>query len=56
LAVLKPDEAAGVDTLSRESGLTAAETLSALLELQMAGACVELPGARYARKGAKEQA
>lgn len=49
LGVLKPDEGQGVDALCAAAGVTASELLAGLLELQLAGACVELPGMRYAR-------
>ncbi len=51
LALLKPDRGLSVDELCRSSDLPASEVLSGLLELQMAGVCVELPGMRYALKG-----
>jgi len=48
LGTLKPDHALGVDALCAATGLAAQELLPALLELQLTGACVELPGMRYA--------
>jgi DNA processing protein len=48
LGALKADEAQGIDTLSAATGLAAPGLLAALLELQLGGACVELPGMRYA--------
>ena len=50
LKVLRPDEGLGLDALCSASGLRAPEVLAGLLDLQMAGLCVELPGARYALK------
>lgn len=49
-AHLRPDEGVGVDALCQAAGLPAARVLSGLLELQMSGRCVELPGMRYALK------
>ena len=49
---LRPEEALGIDALCAATGLSAHEVLAQLLELQMAGLCVELPGMRYARKRA----
>ncbi len=51
LDLLSPDEPRSVDALCASTGLAAARVLSLLLELKMAGACVELPGMRYARAG-----
>jgi DNA processing protein len=51
LSALRPDEGHGLDALCSSTRLSAAEALAALLDLQMAGLCVELPGARYALKG-----
>lgn len=48
LRALSPEEALGVDALCDATGLPPSEVLVALLELQMAGACVELPGTRFA--------
>ena len=45
---LSPSEALHVDALCASAGLPPSEVLAALLELQMAGACVELPGMRFA--------
>jgi DNA processing protein len=55
LAALRPDEGAGIDALCGLSGLTAAQVMAALLELQMADRCVELPGMRYALKAAPKE-
>jgi len=49
LKALKSDEGLTVDELCLATGLSPREILPAALELQMAGMCVELPGARYAR-------
>lgn len=49
LKALKQDEGLTVDELCLATELTPREILPAALELQMAGMCVELPGARYAR-------
>lgn len=49
---LRVDEALGIDALCAATGLAAHEVLAQILELQMAGLCVELPGMRYARKRA----
>ena len=50
LGALKPDRGLGVDALCETTGMSASAVLGALLELQMAGLCVELPGMRYALK------
>lgn len=50
LALLRPDTASTVDELCAGSGLHAGQLLPCLLELQMGGYCVELPGMRYAAK------
>jgi DNA processing protein len=50
LGALAPDSGITVDALCETTGLSASAVLSALLELQMAGLCVELPGMRYALK------
>jgi DNA processing protein len=52
---LSPDEAVGADALCEAAGLSPSEALAALLELQMAGACVELPGTRYALAGPRKE-
>ncbi len=46
--VLRADDGAGMDALCAATGLPAHRALAGLLDLQMAGLCVELPGARYA--------
>jgi DNA processing protein len=50
LGALQPDSGRSLDALCADTGLSASGTLAALLDLQMAGLCVELPGARYALK------
>jgi DNA processing protein len=55
LTHLRFDEGVGVDDLSISTGLEMSRLVPLLLELQMAGLCVELPGMRYARKGASER-
>ena len=52
---LSPDESVGADALCEAAGLSPPEVLAALLELQMAGACVELPGTRYALAGPRKE-
>ena len=52
---LRFDETVGVDDLAARAGLEMSRLVPLLLELQMAGLCVELPGMRYARKGASEK-
>ncbi len=52
---LRFDEAVGVDELAARARLEIPRLVSLLLELQMAGLCVELPGMRYARKGALDR-
>jgi len=47
---LQPDSGRSLDTLCADTGLSASGALAALFDLQMAGLCVELPGARYALK------
>ena len=47
---LKPDSGRSLDALCTDTGLSASGVLAALFDLQMAGLCVELPGARYALK------
>jgi len=47
---MSADEGRSIDRLSVESGLSAPDILTVLVELQMAGLCVELPGTRYARR------
>jgi DNA processing protein len=50
LALLRPDSPSTVDELCAASGLSPGDLLPRLLELQMGGYCVELPGMRYAAK------
>ena len=49
LATLKPDEGVSADELFISTGIPIPKLMSLLLELQMVGLCVELPGTRYAR-------
>jgi len=55
LGALRPDQGLGLDALCAATRLSAHEVLAALLDLQMAGLCVELPGARYAIKRHPEE-
>ncbi len=50
LSAMSPDEGRSIDRLSGESGLSTPDVLTGLVELQMSGLCVELPGTRYARR------
>lgn len=50
LALLRPDGPSTVDELCAGSGLSPGDLLPVLLELQLGGYCVELPGMRYAAK------
>lgn len=50
MGALRSDQGRSLDILCADSGLSASEALAALFDLQMAGLCVELPGARYALK------
>jgi DNA processing protein len=47
---LQPDSGRSLDALCTDTGLSTSGALAALFDLQMAGLCVELPGARYALK------
>jgi DNA processing protein len=49
---LRLEEGLGIDALCSATGLPAHEVLAQLVQLQMAGLCVELPGMRYARRRA----
>jgi predicted Rossmann fold nucleotide-binding protein DprA/Smf involved in DNA uptake len=49
-AALRPDQGRSLDALCADTGLSASGMLAALFDLQMAGLCVELPGARYTLK------
>jgi len=44
------DAAVGLDALAADASLEMPRLMALLLELQMAGLCVELPGMRYARR------
>lgn len=55
LGALRPDAGLGLDALCVATRLSAHEVLASLLDLQMAGLCVELPGARYALKRHPEE-
>lgn len=48
LAKLRADEPRSVDALCEATGWPASKVLAILIELKIAGACVELPGMRYA--------
>ncbi len=48
LRKLQPDEPKSIDKLCEETGWPTSKVLAVLLELKIAGACVELPGMRYA--------
>lgn len=52
LSLLRPDAPRTVDDLCAALGLSPADLLPRLLELQMGGYCVELPGMRFAAKRA----
>ncbi len=45
---LRPDEPKTIDNLCEETGWPASKVMALLMELKIAGACVELPGMRYA--------
>ncbi len=50
LGAMSTDEGRSIDRLSSKSGLSTPDILTTLVELQMSGLCVELPGTRYARR------
>ncbi len=55
LAKLHADEPRSVDALCEATGWPASKVLAILIELKIAGACIELPGMRYALASASAQ-
>lgn len=55
LGSLKSDQGRSLDALCVDSGLSVSGALAALFDLQLAGLCVELPGARYSLKRPPEE-
>jgi predicted Rossmann fold nucleotide-binding protein DprA/Smf involved in DNA uptake len=49
ILTLQPGETYGLDELSEASGLRAADLLPRLLELELRGLVVRVPGGRFAR-------